>query len=140
MGNDFDDGSSIDDMPPSQQTSERIRSTEKLHRAEVDTINHAKDMAYAISKSSNIHITGVQYQLLKALEAAEAAGHMLTFRQLVKATGIYSGLPLNLRSRHHRSLGTKGLVREDILMIDGEKVFCFQITKEGQELLDKHEP
>lgn len=74
------------------------------------------------------------YLLLRAL----ADGREQTFADLARATGIFSGLPQDLRARHarHRSLASLGLIRETILDgDDNDFQHAFQITPEGQKLL-----
>lgn len=74
------------------------------------------------------------YLLLRAL----ADGREQTFADLARATGIFSGLPQDLRARHarHRSLASLGLIRETILDgDDNDFQHAFQITENGQKLL-----
>jgi hypothetical protein len=73
------------------------------------------------------------YLLLLAL----ADGQEHTFADLARATGIFSGLPQDLHQRHPGSLGSEGLLREDYQDIDGKKVYTFQITAKGTEVLAK---
>jgi hypothetical protein len=66
-------------------------------------------------------------------------GELATYNDIAQRTSIYSGLPWLLLSRHgdKNSLGSKGLVRDDALRIDGEKTYVFSITREGRKLLDR---
>ena len=58
-------------------------------------------------------------------------GQLWSYRDIVLATGKYSNLPGELRSRHERSLGAKGLIRESFLTIERSKVAVFQIVPMG---------
>lgn len=76
------------------------------------------------------------YLLLKAM----ADGEEHTFASLARATGIFSGLPQDLRARHarHNSLSSLGLIRETVIEQDnGKAVHAFQITKTGLKRLEK---
>jgi hypothetical protein len=72
-------------------------------------------------------LSKTQRLLLEALSDCK----LHTYRDIVMATGKYSNLPAELRERHPRSLGSKGLVRELVIDIGGVKVYAFQITTDG---------
>lgn len=55
-----------------------------------------------------------QRKLLEAL----ADGKWHSYREIVLATGKYSNLPGELSNRHERSLGAKGLVREQTVYVE----------------------
>jgi hypothetical protein len=83
------------------------------------------------SEAERLGLRHNAYLLLRAL----ADGQEHTFADLARATGIFSGLPQDLRARHADSLGRKGLLREDRQAIDGKNVHTFQITAKGKEVL-----
>lgn len=80
---------------------------------------------------------GLRGNVLAVLEAL-ADGSDKTFSAIARATGIFSGLPQYLRSRHdrHKSLASLGLAKETITINeDGRSVFAFRITAAGKKTL-----
>jgi DNA-binding MarR family transcriptional regulator len=94
---------------------------------------HQTEMAEMGKTAKQCGLSRVQYQLLKALADRQPA----SYRDIVERTGLYSNLPDELLSRHHDSLGAKGLIREGIELIGDEKVSTFEIKARGWKLLGK---
>lgn len=73
-------------------------------------------------------------------------GRLYTFQDIVRATGIYSGLVNDIRQRHEGSLGSMGLVRESAFYPTGtlkskrKLMWTFQITERGCALLHIEKP
>jgi hypothetical protein len=112
----------VDCSPPRRPFAERQRlRLERMGRCLTAVLGHG--LTYGL------------YVLLKAL----ADGDEHDYREIAQASGVYSGLPTWLRYHHDGSLGQRGLVREDIVLVGHRKVWVFQLTAKGKALLDKIE-
>jgi hypothetical protein len=107
------------------------RTLEQRIKERQDRVQREKKLAKLCGLSRT------QFVLLRSL----ADGQLHIYEDIVEDTGIYSGLPSELRARHEGSLGAKGLVEEDEIELDrGKRVATFKITARGKKLLQKAAP
>lgn len=76
---------------------------------------------------TNMTLPKSQIEILHALKD----GKLYSYREIVLATGKYSNLSGELRERHPRSLGCKGMVREVWVKIGDDNIAAFMLTESG---------